>query len=340
MSLNTLPPDSPSRLAAFIRLTERQPKPLVALVGGSAISLLALLDYWLTVRHIALSIYYLIPIVGLAWFLGWRAGVIATLVSALVNLVIDVVDSASLVNHILSLLYFAIICLGTARAISAVRVMLSYYYRGETWRGLFSKPVRIGERFIIAPAGQTVQPADSSTLPIYIEPGMAFGTGTHPTTQMCIGLLETCLAPGNCVLDLGCGTGILSIAAAKLGAVSVLGVDIVPESVHTARHNAALNNLTDRIEFIIGSLDTVLHPDNPLPITHYQIIVANVLTPVLLDFFEQGLAATLALGGTLILSGIRAEEAAVMRDALATAGLKLVEQRDSTGWVAMAARAD
>jgi ribosomal protein L11 methyltransferase len=333
----------PSRLAAFLRFTERQPQSRTLIVGGSALALTAAFDFWLTASSgVATPVFYLLPILGFAWFLGWRGGVASTLLSALVNLVIDLIYPISPLGHILNFLYFAIICLGAARAVSAVRVMVSYYYRGEAWRGLFQKPVRVGERFVIAPVGQAAQPFDDSSIPIFIEPGLAFGTGTHPTTQICLGLLETYLIPGDRLFDLGCGTGILSIAAAKLGAASVLGVDIVPESVQTAQRNAALNNLSDKIEFQVGSLEVVQNPTDQSLISNLQfsIVVANVLTQLILDFFTHGLAATLAPSGMLIVSGIRVEEASLIRAALDEAKLKFVEQRESNGWIAIAARAN
>ncbi|MBM4422553.1 MAG: 50S ribosomal protein L11 methyltransferase [Chloroflexi bacterium] len=232
----------------------------------------------------------------------------------------------------------------------------------ELWKANY-KPIRIGERLTILPAWLATQPPNA--IELLMDPGMAFGTGAHPTTQLCLALLETYVQPGQTVFDLGCGSGILSVAAIKLGAASALAVDIDPEADRATRENAALNGVSDRIEFRLGSLETALnsklqisnsksqisnpqtqtptqtsHPDHQLPITNHQfpLVVANILARVIIKLLGEGLARALAPDGVLILSGILAEQKAEVIAAIHSAGLSVVEQREDRGWVALAVR--
>jgi ribosomal protein L11 methyltransferase len=182
-----------------------------------------------------------------------------------------------------------------------------------------------------------------------MNPGMAFGTGTHPTTQLCLAMLETYVKPGDRVFDIGCGSGILSVAAVKLGAGTVLAVDIDPEAERATRENAALNDVTDKIEFRLGSLDLVLNakqsgddhsttrlPD-PSTSSQFPIVVANIFARVIINLLKDDLARTLAPGGALIVSGILVEQGDDVQAALHTARLTIIEQRQSGDWIAIAA---
>jgi len=226
----------------------------------------------------------------------------------------------------------------------------------ELWKAHYH-PVRIGRRLVIVPVWladswerleRANQPSrmrsaptrlpDHPTIRLLMNPGMAFGTGTHPTTQLCLALLEDHLKPDDAVLDLGCGSGILSVAAAKLGARSVLAVDIDSESVRATDENAQVNGVAAKIEILRGSLDT-LNSRTPTP-PHFTLAVANILAIVIVKLLGEGLAQTLAPNGTLIVSGILAEQADNVVAALNSAGLSVMDKRQSGDWVAMAARSN
>ena len=228
----------------------------------------------------------------------------------------------------------------------------------ELWKAQYH-PIRVGRRLVIVPvwladswerverANDPARPqsrmqsaptrlSDYSTIRLLMNPGMAFGTGTHPTTQLCLALLEDHLKLDDTALDLGCGSGILSVAAAKLGARSVLSVDIDAESIRATNENAQVNGVAAKIETLRGSLDTLNShmPTRP----HFTLAVANILAIVIVKLLGEGLAQTLAPNGTLIVSGILAEQADNVIVALNNAGLSVLDRRQSGDWVAMAAR--
>jgi ribosomal protein L11 methyltransferase len=218
---------------------------------------------------------------------------------------------------------------------------------------------RIGERSVIVPSWleYDAQPGD---IVLRLDPGMAFGTGLHPTTQLCVALLEQYVHPGGRVLDLGCGSGVLAIAAAKLGAGPVLALDTDPIAVTATRENAARNGMDEQVHVAEGSLgggaqlghwlgeSVVLRPlpvapDEELRTTDYglltfDVIVANIIARVLAALAGD-MAAALAPGGTLIASGIIAEREPEVVEAFAAAGLEPVERRQDGDWVALVYRA-
>src|SRR6188474_3390220 len=155
----------------------------------------------------------------------------------------------------------------------------------EAWKQHY-KPILIGERLVIVPAW--MDSPDPNRIAIRIDPGMAFGTGTHPTTQLCLELMEKYFEhrlssmvnrPWS-IIDVGCGSGILSIAALKLGAKSALGVDIDTGSIENARENANTNSIGDELFLGIGSVQEIL--DNKFSFRKAPLVVANILAPVII----------------------------------------------------------
>jgi ribosomal protein L11 methyltransferase len=214
----------------------------------------------------------------------------------------------------------------------------------EAWKQHY-RPIPIGQRLIIVPAW--LEPPTDERVPIRIDPGMAFGTGTHPTTQMCLEILEDLLNPQRpgsltglgTVIDIGCGSGILSVAAVKLEAalghsVHALGVDIDPQAVTASRENAEVNGVSGSLEVGIGSVDEVR--SGAFSISQAPVVFANILAPVLIRLFKDGLGELLTPGGIAILSGILEEQASGVLQAAQAHGLKLVERRQIDDWVALA----
>lgn len=194
--------------------------------------------------------------------------------------------------------------------------------------------VRIG-RLLIVPTGAD-PPLDPGLIPIRIDGRRAFGDGTHPTTRLCLQAIERHLVPGASLLDLGTGTGILSIAAARLGAGPILALDIDPEAVQAARENLALNQVGDKIRLEQGSLAQILAGEFGLVQAH--LVVANILAGVITNFFEEGLTRVLFPGGWLILSGILLTQTPEIRARLQWHGLKQLAQEQIDDWVCIIAR--
>jgi ribosomal protein L11 methyltransferase len=198
--------------------------------------------------------------------------------------------------------------LGSLCAESAVR-------SDDGWKDLWKqyfKPVRMTERLTVRPSFERYEPVSAEERVIELDPGMAFGTGRHETTALCARLLESSLRPGASVLDIGCGSGILSIAAALLGAGEVLGVDLDETAVGVARENVAINGCADRVTVIKGDLLTGLS-------FTADIAVAN-LTAELIATLAGGLRARLRPGGCFIASGLLTEKRAVAVSAREAAG--------------------
>jgi ribosomal protein L11 methyltransferase len=208
----------------------------------------------------------------------------------------------------------------------------------EAWK-VHYKPILVGEHLVIVPAWMDSPEPDR--IAIKIDPGMAFGTGTHPTTQLCLGLIEKCLKDlrdlkdigGVTVIDVGCGSGILSIAALKLGATAALGVDIDPESARNSRENAEVNGIKQELLLGVGSVKDVI--EGKFALRTANLVVANILAPVIIRLFDHGLADLLAPEGVLILSGILQEQVQGVVDAAYARGLLMNEKRQMGDWVAL-----
>jgi len=202
----------------------------------------------------------------------------------------------------------------------------------EAWKSHY-QPIPIGKRLIIVPVW--LDSPEPERIPIKIDPGMAFGTGTHPTTQLCLELLEKLTEDEglSSVIDIGCGSGILSVAALKLGAHIALGVDIDEAAIKNSRENAD-NNGVDPDVFLLGlgSVDEV--NAGKFPFRHAPLVLANILAPVLIRLFEAGMADLISPGGAIILSGILDHQAADVAACAEKHGLTLVEKRQMGDWVA------
>lgn len=203
----------------------------------------------------------------------------------------------------------------------------------EAWKQNYH-PIPIGKKLIIVPAWLTSP--DEERFPIRIDPGMAFGTGTHPTTQLCLELMEEYAPVAQDVIDLGCGSGILSIAALKLGAGRALAVDIDQAAVDGTFENARANDIHSGLHTGLGSLEELLA--GKFAFQRAPLVLANILANVLIRLFEAGMGNLVLPGGVLILSGILQEQAESVLLAAQAQGFQLIQQRQSGDWVALVVR--
>ena len=208
----------------------------------------------------------------------------------------------------------------------------------EQWKSHY-RPLRVGSRLLIVPAWLRPKLAPND-VPVLIDPGQAFGTGAHPTTQQCLANIEKYLRPGDTVLDLGCGSGILAIAALKLGASHADGFDSDPDAISAARKNARTNDVTDRLLLVQGSLLAVRQRAN------YRLAVVNLLSRPIIAFLQLGLTQTLAPGGIMILAGILEEHELEVRSAVQDSGMVLLAAEkapdigsSTSNWVALITQA-
>ena len=195
----------------------------------------------------------------------------------------------------------------------------------DSWKEHFHV-VRVGRNFVIKPGWRDYAPT-ANDIVIEIDPGLAFGSGLHPTTQLCLKIFEDMPLNGKSLFDVGTGSGILSIAAAKVGAASVRAVDKDDVAVRVARENFELNGLASHVDTAVGSA-----VDNGG--RQWEVVVANILAHILIALMPE-LAAALAPNGTLILSGMIAEQEIDVTAAAEAQNLCIVERRVEEDWVAL-----
>ncbi len=198
----------------------------------------------------------------------------------------------------------------------------------EAWKAQLTV-LHIGRQIVIQPSWLDYAPHQEDIV-IRLDPGMAFGTGLHPTTQLCLAAVEDLVRPGMCLLDMGTGSGILAIAAAKLGAADVVAVDDDPVAVEAARANVMVNGVSDVVRVVQGSLADV--PDG------YDAIVINILSRVIIEMLQAGLAARIRSQGRLIAAGIISGQEPEVIAAAEQQGLGIVERRQKDDWVCLVAR--
>ena len=203
----------------------------------------------------------------------------------------------------------------------------------NAWKDHY-RPFRLGRRLKIWPtwlpreSDEDVNPDD---IVLILDPGMAFGTGLHPTTQGCLRALEDVVEPGMSILDAGTGSGILAIAAAKLGATEVAAFDTDTLAVRATVDNAAQNDVADAIHVWRGELDSVR---DEVTRASWDIVVANILAPVIIQLLsEKGLLDYVAPKGRLILSGIILEQGPAVEEAIAEAGGQVKDTIVAGDWI-------
>lgn len=204
----------------------------------------------------------------------------------------------------------------------------------EEWAQAWKRhlgPLRVGRRLLVLPTWVRHRPRPAEVV-VRLDPGMAFGTGHHPTTRMCLALVEELVKPGDEVLDVGTGSGILSIAAVLLGARRALGLDVDAVAVEAARRNARDNGVGDRFLALRGSLS---HPEaRP---SSFDLALANISARVVIQLAPE-LAAALKPGGLLVASGVLTDRAAQVEEALTTAGLTTMRRATEGDWATLVAR--
>lgn len=197
----------------------------------------------------------------------------------------------------------------------------------ESWKKYY-KPIKIGENIVIKPSWENYD-LDEKDIMIELDPGMAFGTGTHETTAMCTEALEKHIKPGDKVYDIGCGSGILSIVSAKLGASKVIGVDLDEVCVKVSNENVMLNNVEDVVEIRQGNLLDVVNEKA-------NIIVSNIIAEIIAGMTKD-LKNYLEDNGIFITSGIIVEKIELVEKALLDNGFKILDIKKKNGWACIIA---
>ncbi len=202
----------------------------------------------------------------------------------------------------------------------------------EDWAHAWKKHyqvLRVGQRIVVKPSWQTYTPRPEDVV-VEMDPGMAFGTGLHPSTRLCLLALEKHLTPAMRVLDVGTGSGILAIAAAQLGAGLVLALDIGPIAIEVARANVAANKVGHIVSVEPGSWPT-LGPQAPA----FDIVLVNILAETIVDLLKKGLVHCLMEAGLIVVSGIIESQEAMVVEALSAQGIDIVEHLQEKDWIAL-----
>ncbi|NLK44230.1 MAG: 50S ribosomal protein L11 methyltransferase [Tissierellia bacterium] len=200
----------------------------------------------------------------------------------------------------------------------------------QNWKKYY-KPTKIGERIVIKPTWEAYTPEEGDIL-VELDPGMAFGTGTHETTILCTEALERYVKQGDIVYDIGCGSGILSIVAAKLGAEKVVGVDLDEVCIKVSNENIIINQVEDIIEVKKGNLLDVVEGKA-------NIIVSNIIAEIIVEMIGD-LKSHLEDKGIFITSGIIEEKIPMVEKALLENGFKILETKQKNEWALILAKND
>ena len=209
------------------------------------------------------------------------------------------------------------------------------YVEEEDWQNAWKEhfhPLRIGRHLVICPTWRTVETSESDIL-IHLDPGMAFGTGHHPTTRTCMEILERDTKPGDRILDVGCGSGILSVVAVKVGATSALGLEIDPVAARAGEENVRINGIEDKVQIVQGTLPSLLAEARS-----FDIVAANISAKVVTDL-AQHLIDSVAIGGKLIAGGIIEPHVEDVTKALNAVGASIDETFIDGDWVTLLASA-
>ena len=198
----------------------------------------------------------------------------------------------------------------------------------NNWKKYF-KPLEVGTRLLIRPTWEETENPEGRKI-LHLEPGLAFGTGTHETTRLCMELLEEYVKPGSCLLDVGCGSGILSVAGLLLGADSAVGVDIDELAVKTALQNAELNGVKDRFTGICGNLTDKISGT-------FDVVVANIVADIVISLTAD-VKRFMKPDGVYLMSGIIDTREQDVLQAL-EGRFQVIARREEKGWVALAAKA-
>ena len=198
----------------------------------------------------------------------------------------------------------------------------------NNWKQYY-KPMEIGERLLVIPQWETAEAGDR--VPLILEPGLTFGTGSHATTRLCLMALEKHVKPGMRVVDLGCGSGILSIAALKLGAAEAKAIDIDDKCINVAYENAAMNGIgKDSYTVLAGNILTDQSAVEQLG-GGYDIVVANIVSDIIIALAPQA-RYYMKEGALFLCSGIIDTRAQEVAGKLQEAGLEILEERSADGW--------
>ena len=203
----------------------------------------------------------------------------------------------------------------------------------ESWKDNYP-PQEVGERLVVVPCWN---PEAKGRIPVILDPGLTFGTGAHPSTQMCMEFLEELVKPGMEVIDLGSGSGILSIAALRLGAKSAIGVDIDPKAEDIARENAAYNDFgADRFDAVTGNVTEDVSLMERLSEKHYDLVFVNIVADVIIGL-SPVLKHFMGENTKVICSGILDVRETEVHEALRSAGLVIEQTRAKEDWRSLVA---